>query len=44
MAIGKSKLGQVFFMLAGAKFTVIRVIGRRVLLDFIALFKRSLLS
>jgi hypothetical protein len=44
IAIGKSKLGHDFLILAGARFTVILVVGNLVSLDFIADFNLSLLS
>jgi hypothetical protein len=44
IAIGRSKLGQDFFIEAGAKFTVILVVANLVSLDFIADFNLSLLS
>jgi len=43
-AIGKSKLGQVFLISAGAKFTVILLAGSLLQLDFIADLSLSLLS
>jgi hypothetical protein len=44
IAIGKSKLGHVFLISAGAKFTTILVIGNLFQADFIADFSLSLLS
>jgi hypothetical protein len=44
IAIGKSKLGQDFLIFAGAKLTVILVIGSLLLEDFIADLILSLLS
>jgi hypothetical protein len=44
IAIGKSKLGQDFLISAGARFTVILVIGNLLPLDFIADLSLSLLS
>jgi hypothetical protein len=43
-AIERSKQGPVFLISAGARFTVIRLVGSFVLQDFIALLRRSLLS
>ena len=43
-AIPKSKLGPDFFIFAGARLTVIRVVGSFAQLDFNALLSRSLLS
>jgi hypothetical protein len=44
IAIGKSKLGPTFLMSAGARFTVILVVGSLARLDFKALLTLSLLS
>lgn len=44
IAIGRSKLGHDFFMFAGARLTVILLLESFILLDFIALRSRSLLS
>ena len=44
IAIGRSKLGPVFFILAGARLTVIRLVGSLAWLDLSALLRRSLLS
>jgi hypothetical protein len=43
-AIPRSKLGPTFLIFAGAKFTVMRVVGSFAQLDFRELLSRSLLS